>query len=223
MSGEPSSTALAQLPAVVPVFPLTGALLLPRAHLPLQIFEPRYLSMVEDALAHGRVIGMLQPRAVESDPIPDDAEIYQVGCAGRIVSFAETDDGRFLITLRGVCRFQVIEELPLKKGYRRVAPNFELFWQDLEEDKAPDIDRACVIHTAGEFLRAKGLAADWSAVEEATDDELIAALAMTCPFQPREKQALLECAVPADRVEMLMSLFEMAIHEADTSRIETRH
>jgi Lon protease-like protein len=224
MSGQSSTTTEGRLPATLPLFPLPGALLLPHGHLPLQIFEPRYLKMVEYALGDARTIGMIQPLGDDRDPVPDNAEVYQVGCAGRIVEFSETDDDRFLITLRGICRFRIAEEMPLTEGFRRVVPDFGPFHLDLEEEDGKDmVDRAEMLDAANEYLRAKDLVVDWSAVETIPDDELVSALSMICPFEPREKQALLECRGCHDRGLMLMSLFEMASHGGETHFRGTSH
>ncbi len=224
MSGQSSSTMEARLPATLPLFPLPGALLLPHGHLPLQIFEPRYLRMVEYALGRARAIGMIQPVDEDPSPVPDNAEVYHVGCAGRIVEFSETEDDRFLITLRGLCRFRIVEEMPLTKGFRRVVPDFGPFHLDLEEEDEEDVfDRTEMLDAANGYLRARDLAVDWSAVETIPDDELVSALAMICPFEPREKQALLESRGCHDRSRMLMSLFQMASHEGETLFRGTSH
>jgi Lon protease-like protein len=224
MTGPSSNPTEARLPATLPLFPLPGALLLPRGHLPLQIFEPRYLRMVEYALGDARAIGMIQPLGDEAGAVPDNADVYQVGCAGRIVEFSETDDGRYLITLRGLCRFRIVEEMPLTKGFRRVVPDFGPFHLDLEQDDAEDVfDRAEMLNAANDYLRTKDLAVDWSAVETIPDDELVSALSMLCPFEPPEKQALLECGGCQDRSQMLMSLFQMASHGGEASFRGTSH
>lgn len=224
MSGQSSHSGEARLPSVLPLFPLPGALLLPHGHLPLQIFEPRYLRMVEYALSHTRSIGMIQPLGEDPEKVADNAEVYQVGCAGRIVEFSETDDDRFLITLRGICRFRIVEEMPLTKGFRRIVPDFGPFHMDLEEDDEEDVfDRSQMLDAANGYLRTKDLAVDWSAVETIPDDELVSALSMICPFEPREKQALLECQGCHDRSRMLMSLFAMASHGGEASFGGTSH
>lgn len=139
---SPGAASPPELPATLPIFPLDGVLLLPHGHLPLHIFEPRYRAMIEAALGERRLIGMIQPRRDYPHPIPDDARIFDVGCAGRIVSFAETDDGRFLVTLRGVCRFRVDEELPLEaNGFRRVRPDFVPYLGDFDADDEATVER----------------------------------------------------------------------------------
>tara|TARA_R110001592_G_scaffold20524_8_gene83244 strand:+ start:542 stop:1228 length:687 start_codon:yes stop_codon:yes gene_type:complete len=204
-----------KLPDVLPIFPLPGALLLPGGQLPLNIFEPRYLNMILDAMAAGRVIGMIQPVPVQGeaprDPdLRDDAAIYPVGCLGRIVSFSETGDGRLLITLLGQTRFRVAEELAPRNGYRRVRPDFGDFAGDLDETADLAYDRDRLIAAAAGFFDARGLDADWSSIEDAPDTLLVTSLAMVCPFDLREKQALLECGGPAARAALLIDLLEMS-------------
>ena len=140
MSGE-TVAGVAALPAILPVFPLPGVLLLPRGRLPLNIFEPRYLNMVSDALGRERMIGMVQPSATVDHPVPEEAVLYQVGCAGRITAFSETEDGRLLITLTGVVRFRIVEEVGGLHGYRRVRPDYTAYRQDLDEDPSRLEDR----------------------------------------------------------------------------------
>lgn len=223
MSGVIPDDRVAHLPAVLPIFPLPGALLLPHGHLPLHIFEPRYLNMIEHVLGGSRMLGMIQPSDQVPNPVPDGAEVYQTGCAGRIISFEETHDGRYLITLRGVCRFRIAEELPLMEGYRRVTPDFATFHQDFEEPVENRIDRARLLDAARAYLHFRDATTDWSAVASASDQMLVNSLAMMCPFEPREKQALLECADFADQSDMLVTLLEMAVHEAESSANPARH
>ena len=205
---------LGTLPEILPIFPLTGALLLPRGHLPLHIFEPRYRKMTEAALSGERMIGMVQPRDPELETVGDDGPIYETGCAGRIVSFTEVDGGRFLLTLRGVCRFRIAEELPLHDGFRRVRPDYEPYRQDVEEPIRGALDREKLLGLVHRYVHVKSLTADWPAIKEASDDELVVALSMMCPFEPREKQALLESRDLAARAGLLTSLLEMGIRDA---------
>ncbi len=223
MSGTIPDDRVAELPAELPIFPLTGVLLLPQAQLPLHIFEPRYLNMVEHALGGSRMIGMVQPRRSDRERLPDDAEVYPTGCAGRIVSFAETEDGRYLITLRGVCRFQIAAELPLFAGYRRVAADFSTFRQDLDRTAELRIDRDRLLDAARSYLLAKDATTDWSAIENAPDRTLVNALAMMCPFEPREKQALLECAGFVEQADMLIALLEIDARDHRTADERVRH
>ena len=221
MTSSPSRAP--DLPATLPIFPLDGVLLLPHGHLPLHIFEPRYRAMIDAALGERRLIGMIQPREEYPHPMPDDARIFDVGCAGRIVSFAETDDGRFLVTLRGVCRFRVHEELPIDNGFRRVRPDFLPFLGDFEMDEEAAVERGRLLEAARHYLKVKNISFDWPAVEAASLPALITSLAMICPFEAGEKQALLECATLSERGQLLVSLLDMAVLEADAPAAGTRH
>jgi hypothetical protein len=204
-------TELAALPAEIAVFPLSGALLLPEGRLPLNIFEPRYLAMTEDSLAAGRMFGMVQP-----DPAaPRGATgpgLYRIGCLGRLTSFAETEDGRLLVTLTGMIRFRVVEELEMRRGYRRARPDYGAFQADLRPASPPALDRAALLAALRPFFKARGIEANWEAVEQTTDAALVTTLAMVCPFEVPEKQALLEAATPADRAAMLIALLQMGAH-----------
>jgi uncharacterized protein len=196
------------LPDILPIFPLTGVLLLPRGRLPLNIFEPRYLAMFRDAMEAERLIGMVQP----SDPPVREMNpaVYPLGCAGRISSFSETEDGRFLVTLTGVSRFRIREELPLLSGYRRVTPE----WDDFADDRAPDeagFDRARLTLALRSFFGQRQVEADWSAIEQAPGEHLVTSIAMMCPFAPNEKQALLEAKTFGERARLLTALIEMAL------------
>ena len=208
MSRRPFDPPFAGLPQTIPVFPLTGVLLLPDGRLPLNVFEPRYLNMVQDALAGDRIIGMIQPQTEEAgDAAP---ALYRIGCAGRIVSFSETDDGRYLITLSGLCRFQVADEIATTRGYRRVVPDWAPFAADMEDEAPPALDRARLMKAVEAYFKAQGLSADWEAIKNTPDSRLLVALAMVCPFGPSEKQALLESADATRRAETLIALMEMA-------------
>ena len=198
------------LPRVVPIFPLPGVLLLPGGRLPLNIFEPRYLAMVRDALSGERTIGMIQPCAEAPDV--GAARVYETGCAGRITAFSETDDGRYLITLTGAIRFDVERELPRIEGYRRVVADYGRFRGDLEEE-ASEIDRERFLETLGLYFEANGLECDWKAIEEAGDAALVTSLAMICPFAAPEKQALLEAMSLPERARTMTAIMEMAVHE----------
>ena len=198
------------LPRVVPIFPLPGVLLLPGGRLPLNIFEPRYLAMVRDALSGERTIGMIQPCAEAPDV--GAARVYETGCAGRVTAFSETDDGRYLITLTGVIRFDVERELPPIEGYRRVVADYGRFRGDLEEE-ASEIDRERFLETLGCYFEANGIEGDWAAIEEAGDAALVTSLAMICPFAASEKQALLEAMSLPERARTMTAIMEMAVHE----------
>jgi len=209
MTRSPLETTFEDLPSELPIFPLSGVLLLPRGRLPLQIFEKRYLAMTRDALgAPQRLIGMIQP--LEKGTTPRNPPIYKIGCVGRITSFSETDDGRFLITLTGVCRFAVVEELELIKGYRRAVARWDDFARDVV-DQPVELDRARLLGGLKEYFRANGIAANWEAIEQAPDDRLVTSLAMICPFEPSEKQALLEAADLKACAQLMTTLIEMAL------------
>jgi Lon protease-like protein len=223
MSGAQPGELVERLPQTLAIFPLEGALLLPHGQMPLHIFEPRYREMVEDALGNARLLGMVQPRATHPHPVPDDAAVFDTGCAGRIISFAETEDGRFVITLNGVCRFRIAEELPLYRGFRRVVPDFGPFRSDLQPASEEGIDRPRLLSAARAFLLMKSIACDWQAAEAASAQALVTSLAMSCPFEPGEKQALLESNSLTDRCQLLISLFEMAMLASDAPPAGTRH
>lgn len=201
------------LPGAIPIFPLTGALLLPGTRLPLNIFEQRYLNMTRDALAGDRIIGMIQPQQRERIAPEDRPELYDTGCAGRITIFEETEDGRYLITLSGFCRFEVEEELPLRNGYRRVSARYERYRHDLELDETAEedvlIDRDRLLSVVSRYFKARGIAADWASINDTGSARLVDALAMVCPFHASEKQALLEARGRAERARILVALMEM--------------
>lgn len=199
------------LPKVLPVFPLGGVLLLPGGRLPLNIFEPRYLALFDDALASNRLVGMVQP--VEDGEKRDVPKIYETGCAGRITSFNETDDGRYLVTLSGLIRFDLLRELP-GESYRLVEPNFERFRSDMEEDTA-DIDRERLVKVLSAYFEANAIEGDWEAIEQTSDERLVTSLAMICPLGAPEKQALLEAMSLTERAETLTAIMEMATHGGD--------
>jgi Lon protease-like protein len=205
---------LEDLPTSFAVFPLTGALLLPRGKLPLNIFEPRYLAMVEDSLATGRMFGMIQPEPNQPRGASGPA-LFRVGCLGRLSSFSETDDGRFLITLTGVLRFSVAEELEMRRGYRRVRAEFAPFAHDLEEAAALQYDRETLLSELRAYFARSGFDANWDAIRRMPDDMLLITLCMVCPFQPAEKQALLEAPTDAERVSTLQALLQMGAMDTE--------
>jgi len=198
------------LPRRMAVFPLSGALLLPRTELPLNIFEPRYLQMVGDAMGASRIIGMVQPaNEEESDERPS---VYQVGCAGRITSYAETQDGRFLITLSGICRFRIARELDCVTPYRQVEADYEPFADDLEPGLGEaSVDRALLLKTFDAFLKANNLKADWQEVNAADTETLVNSLSVMSPYPVKEKQALLEAADLKTRADVLIAITEMTL------------
>jgi len=201
----------ADLPRLLKVFPLPGALLLPHAELPLNIFEPRYLAMVSDALAGDRLIGMIQPDNDEAD-LSGSPALKQVGCAGRITSFAETPDGRILITLSGICRFAIAKEIGCDKPYRQIEPDFAGFADDLiDTDDDDTVDRTSLLKVFQEYLTANDMSADWDQVKAASTEALVNTLAVLAPHAPRDKQALLEAKDLKSRADVLIALTEMAL------------
>jgi uncharacterized protein len=206
------------LPQVIPVFPLPGAILLPRGQLPLNIFEPRYLNMIDDAMAGDRMLGMIQPvggpRRLPS--------LSAVGCAGRITSFAETSDGRYLVTLTGVCRFRVAAELPTQTPYRQIRAAFAPFETDLSSPTSGDgFDRETFLAALRTYLERRQLEIDWETAEAAPQEALVNSLSMALPFEPAEKQALLESPTLDDRVEVLTALMRIDAAESGDGDSQT--
>lgn len=209
------------LPASIPVFPLSGVLLLPRAILPLNIFEPRYRNMTQDAMASDRLIGMVQPVDPEEVPVTPSGRIknldderlvlYSTGCVGRISQCQESPDGRYFISLVGACRFKLGDEIDTTRGYRRFNADWSEFQSDLDK-QAGSLDRTRLLSAMRRYFEANQINVDWSAVDEAEDESLISALAMSSPFAPAEKQALLEATDLAHRCEVLSAIAEMAVH-----------
>ncbi len=206
----------ADCPGVIPVFPLSGALLLPRGQMPLNIFEPRYLAMIDDALKSDRVIGMIQP-----DPESGAASVpklYGVGGAGRITQFAETGDGRYLVTLIGIARFRVADELPTTTPYRQCRVSYEPFTADFLPRAGEDqVDRPGVLRALRDFVEANDLKVDWRGIEQAPNEALVNALCMMSPFGPREKQALLEAADLKTRADALIAITEIELARDEDS------
>jgi Lon protease-like protein len=214
-----------ELPPTLPIFPLSGVLLLPRGRLPLNIFEPRYLNMTRDALAGDGLVGMVQPcepTSLGTSPSQASA-VYPTGCAGRITSSTETDDGRFLLTLTGVARFSIREEIATTRGYRRVVPEWTAWRGDLVEQPAAEIDRPRLIAGLQAYFRLSGITADWSTIEATPDERLVTSLSMICPFGPSEKQALLEASDLADRARIMTALIEMAALDRTPDGEGVRH
>lgn len=194
------------LPDILPIFPLSGVLLLPRGELPLNIFEPRYVAMVEQALTTPhRLIGMIQPQDDDSNAL------YQTGCAGRITSFTETEDGQYLITLSGITRFHIAAELPQLHGYRRVTPDYDAYAADLSACPGAKVDKTRLCSLLKEYFKAEGLSCKWQSIQDADDVALITTLAMVCPFSASEKQALLEAPNAAARADTFITMLEMAV------------
>lgn len=225
---SPTQTLYEDLPDELAIFPLPGALLLPWGRLPLNIFEPRYLNMVLDAMKSGRIFGMIQPDTAKSArartsaevaesniiTLPTEPPIFSIGCAGRIVSFEETDDGRILVSLKGLIRFRVAEELQGQKGYRRVKPIYDEFKSDMSEAPKIELDRDGLIDRLKPYLDAQGMKVNIDVIKNLSDTTLVTSLSMICPFDPREKQALLESPTLQERAETLMTLLEMGVFDA---------
>ena len=238
--------SLSDLEGDLAVFPLPGALLLPRGRLPLNIFEPRYIAMIDDALRSRRLIGMIQPQGVEMDEDESDRDpeepkseeppafamrggspmiardmqppLYHVGCVGRLGSFVEREDGTYAVTLLGIARFRVRQELEPVGGYRRVKPDFSGFATDLVEPGPVAFDRDVLLAALRRFFLQRGFEARWEAIEQMDDETLIITLSMICPFPVAEKQALLEAPTLSQRARVLLALLQMAGHETEDGR-----
>ncbi|RJF75966.1 LON peptidase substrate-binding domain-containing protein [Rhodopseudomonas palustris] len=208
----------ADLVEVIPVFPLPGALLLPRGQMPLNIFEPRYLAMVDDAFRDGhRLIGMIQPDATHSTN-EDKPALFQIGCVGRITQLAESGDGRYVLELTGVSRFKVVEELEVKTPYRQCRVDYFPFVDDFTARKGEDeVDRDALLAVLTDFLKANNLKVDWAGVESAPNEALVNALAMMSPYGAPEKQAMLEAPDLKTRAEILIAVTEMDLAKKRTS------
>jgi uncharacterized protein len=211
----------ASAPKIIPVFPLTGSLLLPGNLLPLNVFEPRYRNMVADAMEEDRHIGMVQPVVprqdnwVDAAQQCDDPEIYGIGCLGRIDQCEPQTDGRYLILLRGICRFRIREELPLHRGYRRVIAEYDEFKEDLDELNVV-LNPARLMRALREFGQRHELEFDFDLLASVPGVSLLNGLSVALPFRPAEKQALLEAADPAVREELLLTLMGMGIETLST-------
>ncbi len=201
----------ADLPQTIPVFPLPGTVLLPRSRLPLHIFEPRYLAMIDDCMkTPHRLIGMAQPREV---PAGNDPRLHAIGCAGRLTAFSETEDGRYMITLSGVSRFRIEQDAQGFTPYVKCDVSWDGFDRDLgasERDRG--FDREGFLKILGRYFAAEELKTDWDSLSEAEDELLINSLSMLCPFEPEDKQALLEAPSLTTRRETLVTLIEFAMH-----------
>ena len=204
----------ADLPETIPVFPLTGALMLPRSRLPLHLFEPRYLAMLDDALkTPARLIGMVQPCKT---PGRGGTGLQRIGCAGRVTQFSETEDGRYMITLTGISRFRIVEEIEGFTPYRRVRPSWEGFGRDLGPvDEDPAFDRGAFMALLSRYFRTREFQIDWDSLQQAEDELLINSLSMLLGFEPEDKQALLEAPSLSTRRETLVTLIEYALRGGD--------
>ena len=211
-----ASLTPADLPTVLPVFPLQGALLLPGGQLPLNVFEPRYRAMTEDAMGGARLIGMIQPKVKERIAADDAPGLHKTGCVGKITSFTETSNGRYLINLTGICRFDVARELPPMRGYRRVEPDWAPYRADFDAPAEGLFDRHALVEALKCYLARNDFAADWKAVEGTCTADLVVLLAAMCPFTPIEKQALLEAPDLKTRAEILIAITEIELAKKNT-------
>lgn len=225
MKQEVFSSVNDNLPSTIPIFPLPSALLLPGGHLPLNIFETRYLKMVDAALASpNRLIGMVQPIVdvqVMDAQNPLDPDLFSIGCAGRITYFQEAEEQRYLIALTGVCRFRLLDQKLQPSGFRNAKIGWREFEADLQADKS-NIDRKPLIVVMKQYFKLKGFDADWSQIEQSDNDQLLATLSMVCPFEDAEKQALLEANDSATRANLLIAMMEIALHD-DNGGQDARH
>jgi uncharacterized protein len=207
----------ADLPGIIPVFPLPGALLLPRGQMPLNIFEPRYLEMIDDSLRDGhRLIGIIQPDTTQTGT-EDKPSLFRVGCVGRITQLAETGDGRYLIQLTGIARFRIEAELDVATAYRQCRVTYVPFADDFIARRGEEaVDRKALLNALSAFLKANNLKADWDGIEKAPNEALVNALAMMSPYGPAEKQALLEAPDLKTRAEILVAVTEIELAKATT-------
>ncbi len=212
----------ADLPDLLPLFPLSGALLLPRARLPLHIFEPRYLAMIEDCMkTPQRLIGMIQQRELPArDGVAPEKRLQSIGCAGRLTGFSETEDGRYMITLSGISRFRVREEVEGFPPYRRATVEWQPFGRDLgPPEKDSGFDREGFLDLLGRYFAQQELSTDWSSLKDAEEEMMINALSMLCPLTPEDKQALLEAPSLTTRRETLVTLMEFALHSGGEDEV----
>ena len=214
---DPFHPDLEDLPAEFAVFPLSGALLLPRGKLPLNIFEPRYMAMTLDSLATGRMFGMIQPDP-HARPQENGSALYRIGCLGRLSSFSESDGGRLLVTLTGLIRFTVDSELDMRRGYRRVRGDYTRFAADIDvTPRSGVVEREKILTALRGYFAQRNVEANWDAIRRMSDDSLVVTLAMACPFEPVEKQALLEAPTEAERAATLLALLQMGAAGPDMS------
>ena len=206
--------SISGLPLKISIFPLTGAVLFPKTQLPLNIFEPRYVQMIDEALSSpDRIIGMIQPNIIKSDK--GTTLLKKVGCVGRISSFNETGDGRYLVTLNGLNRFEIDEELTTTTPYRQIICNYKNFPQDLNKDEVSNIDRENLLKLIKKYLEQKNLLIDWEIIEQSPTEQLINYSGVLVPFGPEEKQLLLETNTLFDRCKTLEALFESYQYQGD--------
>lgn len=205
----------------LPLFVASGVILMPQAHMPINIFEDHYLNLIDDALGQGRTLGVIQP--AQSDPTIATPPLYSVGTVGRIISFAETEDGRYIVNVLGISRFRLVHELSERNGYRLAKVDHAPYESDLTPSLAPDYDRGRLMNVLRAYFKIHNIAADWSILQNAASEELIASLAMICPLEPSEKQALLEAPSVTTRAELMTALLEMATLQQHRDGDPSRH
>lgn len=206
--------SISELPPKISIFPLTGAVLFPKTQLPLNIFEPRYVQMIDEALSSpDRIIGMIQPNIIKN--VEDATLLKKVGCVGRISSFNETTDGRYLVTLNGLNRFEIDEELTATTSYRQIICNYKNYAQDLDEDQVSNIDRENLLKLIKKYLEQRNLLIDWEIIQQSPTEQLINYSGVLVPFSPEEKQLLLETKTLYDRCKTLEALFESYQYQSD--------
>jgi Lon protease-like protein len=211
-------TETSHLPAVVPVFPLAGALLLPRGELPLNIFEPRYVAMVDDSIASDRIIGMIQPLPCE-DAANSAPPLYRIGCIGRLTRLSETGEGGYIICLTGISRFRIEEELATRTAYRKCRIGFDGFQRDLHPGAGEnEVDRESMVSMLRTFAECSKLEVDWASIDAAPTETLVNALSMMCPFGANEKQALIEAVDLKARAETLVALAKLDLAQRGDDR-----
>ena len=214
---SPFLQRLPDLPDVLPIFPLSGAVVLPGVQLPLNIFEPRYLAMVQAALASDHLVDMVQPRGQSAE---EPSDIHRVGCAGRITSYSETHDGRIVLVLTGLCRFKVLDELPMQDGFRRVKPAWEDFATDLDDDETSLSERDAFMGSLRAFCDRRSVEIPWDDIDQMADPDLVNLLCSHLPLDAEDKQALLETVPLSDRATLMRGLMDMSAH---ASRLGTEH
>ena len=211
------------LPKTIPIFPLSGALLLPDGRLPLNIFEPRYISMIDAILAGKRFLGMVQPRVSSSQSGGDISPVYDIGCLGRLSTFSQLDDGRYSIILSGFSRFKIVEEITTLDPWRSVVVDYSPFAEDLKRNKEIQFVREPFIEALQAYFATYSISGSWEAIEKADEATLIASVAMAVPLSPQEKQAILECVSIVDQGKILQSMMEMAVYEINGNETDVTH
>lgn len=220
MTRSPFIPEFSDLPEELPIFPLPGAVMMPGVQLPLNIFEPRYLRMVQDALAADHLIGMIQPLSGDEDE--ETPPLHPIGCAGRISSYSETNDGRVILVLTGVCRFEVAEELEMRQGYRRILPSWERFAIDYHPQQGVLADRDTFVHSLRAYTKLRGVEIPWDDVAAMEDLDLVNLLCTHLPLAPDDKQALIESIDLVDRADLMRGLMDMSL-ASSVAGAEVRH